>query len=682
MSTAQMFTREHIIPQLVLWFNALPSDQRIVRPADIPFFNVKVIQDPTEPSLSRMVVGDDSLAIDPVLVLGEATFTWIGARHSSLPRTATAADFYEIAKNVAMLNLQQSDGATHVGTTAGSTVQADLNAIQATVTANNIHKEGTVSTYLDSMTTGLGDFSANNLLQIHVGDSTTEQAGGSGYLFDFITTYWRQAGMPAQNMLGTINFGGSGYRLKNFVEDPETSGFVGPTGPMPGVTAGPGQWDYYGHKPAGAVSLASALKYRSTVPSNVDRVQWVICYGINDLILYNDVGTGTVASIATYIAGYLLKAVGKIQAAFPGDSIVLRMPNPMTARPFNAQFPSATAYPTFDSNTATAQGLVSNWNAGLRLAYQKVQNTYPRTVLFDSHAKVFGLSDPTVDAGTTSTTNPTLFDRVHPSNYGYRQIGHELCNMLFGNAQTRQAYNGRRYLADLKITNGWAGNPWDYYGQYFRNNQKYKELGSYNLVGAGTVYMDVDADPSSLKKVLSGFGAGRIFCTVGVDDLISNSFLLGNVTSMSVNASGTNSRITGVAPPASIYGSRAVITFYTDNFLNPPKISWAGALVQGQSTYLSIMDVVPGGLASITITTTLAVPNNTVVALYRHISNTRVLIATGTITPNAFNVTLVSGTDFTAIPAVGLLQEVWEAVPTTATGVPAGCVLKVTLNPN
>lgn len=559
-------------------------------------------------------------------------------------------------------------------------VRLDL-ADPAKGAALSAHGEGNVAGFLDSLTTGLGDFSANNMLQIHVGDSTVEQAGGSGFLFDFITTYWRGPGMPANGMLGTINFGGSGYRLRNFVEDPLNAAFVGPTGAMPGVTAGPGQWDYYGHKPSGAVSLATALKYRSGVPVAVKHVQWVFCYGINDLILYNDVGTGTVESIANYIAGYLVKAMGRVQAAFPGDSIVLRMPNPMVARPYNAAFPSASAYPTFDTDLAASQQLVSNWNAGLRLAYQKAQNIFPRSVLFDTGAKVFGSSDPTVSPGQTAGTNPTLQDRVHPSSFGYRQIGHELFNQLFGNQQVRQCYNGRRFMADLKITNGWAGNAWDYYGQYFRNNQKFKELGSFNLVGAGATYMDVDAEPNSLKKVLAGFGAGRIFCTVGTDDLASTSLLLGNFTSMAIGASGTNSRITGVVATA-VAGSRSIVTFYTDNFLSPPKISFAGQLVQGQSVFTAVMDIVPSGLASLTVTTTLAVPTNMTVEIYRHISNTRTLIATTTLGPNGFNKTLVSGTDFTAINSIGLLQEVWEILPTTATSIPAGCALKLTLNPN
>lgn len=587
---------------------------------------------------------------------------------------------------VARVGLKQAVAAGTLDDLIGGGVQAGVvrselkdPSLGSSTVAHNL---GTVASYLDSSTTGLGDISPNGLLQIHVGDSTTEQAGGSGYMFDFITTYWRASEMPASGMLGTINLGGSGYRLKNFVEDPLNKTFIGPTGDMPGVAAPPGQWDYYGHKPGGSVSLNTALEYRKNIPSNVKHVQWVMCYGINDLILYNDVGTKSIQEIAKYLSGYLLKAIGRIQAKFPGDSVVLRMSNLMTARPFNVAFPSSTAYPQFDQDLYYAQTLVSNWNAGLRLAYQMSANIYPRTILFDTHAKVFGLSNTSIESGNTATTNPSLQDRVHPSSFGYRYLGHELFNLLFGNSQTKQVYNGRRYIADLKITNGWVGDPWDYYGQYFRNNHKFKELSSFNLVGAGATYMDIDSDPTTLKKVLGGYGAGRIFATVGTDDLNSVCFRVGDFTKLSIGASGSNSRISGISPPSLTYKTRSIITFYTDNFLSPPKISMAGALIQGQSVFQAIMDVVPSGLASITLTTTLAVPAETTVEVYRHISNIRTLIATGVIPVNGFNKTLLSGTDFTAIPTVGVLQEVWEVLPINATRVPAGCAIKMTLNPN
>lgn len=541
------------------------------------------------------------------------------------------------------------------------------------------HKEGSVGTYLDSLTTGLGNVSPDGLLQIWVGDSTTEQAGGSGFLFDTITTYWRGAGMPAEKMLGTINFGGSGYRLKNFVEDPINSAFVGPTGSLPGVSAGPGQWDYFGHKPAGSVSLATAIEYRRNIPDYVNAVQWVFCYGINDLILYNDIGGGTVQEIADVLLGYILKAVGTIQDAFPGDSVILRMPNPMAARPVNAQFPSSTAWPNFNTDEAYAIQMMTTWNSALRLAYRLAQDVYPRTALFDTWQSVLGYSNPSIPAGTGPNQNPMLQDLVHLSNFGYRYSGHECMNMQFGNSQTRQTYSGRKFKADRMITNGWAGNPWDYYGQYFRNSQKFKELCSFNVVGAGSNFFDIEANSADLKKILAGFGAGRIYCSVGTDEFSSVAFLLGNYTSLAISASGTNARISRGFQPSAIYGTRSVVTFYTDNF-PAPKVSFAGPLVQDTSVFYSLMDVVPGGIASITLTTTLAVNTAVTVQIYRHVSNQRVLIATGTIAGNGYNVTLKSGVDFTAIPTLGLLQEVWEVKPTVAALVP-GCAIKITLNP-
>lgn len=544
------------------------------------------------------------------------------------------------------------------------------------------HREGTVRSALDSITSGLGDLHPDGLLQIYVGDSTTEQAGGSGFMFDYITTYWRGTGMPASGMLGTVNFGGSGYTLKGFVEDPLNPLFVGPTGPLPGVSAGVGVYDYWGHKPVGAVSLATALAWRANVPSYVKHVNWPICYSINDLILSNTVGTLGSEAIADYIADYLLKAGRRIQAAFPKDSILLRMPNPMTARPFNASFPSSTAYPNFDTDEPYAVALVEEWNRGMRLGYQKASNMLPRCALFDSWALVFGASTPSIPAGTGAGSNAALGDRVHPSQLTYRYSGHEQFNMLFGHLVTKQVYSGRRALVDQQIVNGTAGPGYSLYGQYMKNNPEFKELGSWNLVGAGSSFMDVSVNPVVLKKVLAGFGSGRIYCVVGTEEFGSTSFLLGNYTSLTIGASGANSRITGVTPPAAIYTSRATVTFYTDNYLNPPKISFAGALVQGTSVYQAIMDVVPGGISSITLTTTMAVPTNTTVQLYRHISNVRTLIATGIIIGNSFNLTLTSGTDFTPIPAIGLKQEVWEVLPTVATSVPVGCAIKVTLNPS
>lgn len=97
MANSQLFTSEHILSKLVTWFNGLSADLRVVKPLDVPFFNVKVIQDPTN-SATTIVIGDSSTIVDPTLVLGEATYTWIGAKHSTVSQTATTASFYEMSK--------------------------------------------------------------------------------------------------------------------------------------------------------------------------------------------------------------------------------------------------------------------------------------------------------------------------------------------------------------------------------------------------------------------------------------------------------------------------------------------------------------------------------------------------------------------------------------------------------
>ena len=97
MSNSQLFTTEHILAKLVTWFNGLSSANRVVKPLDVPFYNVKVIQDPTS-STTSIIVGDTSKIVDPSLVLGEATYTWVGAKHSTDPQTAISTSFYEMSK--------------------------------------------------------------------------------------------------------------------------------------------------------------------------------------------------------------------------------------------------------------------------------------------------------------------------------------------------------------------------------------------------------------------------------------------------------------------------------------------------------------------------------------------------------------------------------------------------------
>ena len=177
-----------------------------------------------------------------------------------------------------------------------------------------------------SLAGGLGDFSPDGMFIIACGDSTTEQLnqnqGGSQMIQAL-----RLTGEVWEKIAGFINFGGSGYTLRGFVEDP--IGTV-PTIPLTGVGA-ISTWDTYGHKPTGAISLTTALAWRA---GKGDRAIWRICYGINDMILYAATGNLSQSAITAYLVPYLQTSINRIVAAYPHDSIIMECPNPMTARPF------------------------------------------------------------------------------------------------------------------------------------------------------------------------------------------------------------------------------------------------------------------------------------------------------------------------------------------------------------
>lgn len=94
----QNFSTDHIMSQLVAYFNALPAAQRVIRANDVPFYNIKVITGPN--GENKVVAGDAAKDVPASSYLGEATFTWVGPRHATNPQTATAARFFEVSKFV------------------------------------------------------------------------------------------------------------------------------------------------------------------------------------------------------------------------------------------------------------------------------------------------------------------------------------------------------------------------------------------------------------------------------------------------------------------------------------------------------------------------------------------------------------------------------------------------------
>lgn len=393
----------------------------------------------------------------------------------------------------------------------------------------------------------LGDFSLDNTLHIMCGDSTTEgmQAAGSGS--DAFKSY-RQVGGPLEKVVGMINFGGSGYTLNGFVNDAATVGF---TGPSIGAEVGILQWDSWFHKPIGAISLATAITWRAQYPQY--RTIWTLCYGINDLILYSANGNLSQDGIVAYLVPLLRRAVTNIKASYPQDLIILRIPNPMTYAPYHAQFPSSTAYPTFDTDpAATSQALVEKWNQALRQTYLTVQGEFSRSVLLDTWEDVFGNSATTL---TAATQLPYLGDRVHPSsgyNGGYAGIAKSYVKLV---APKYKLVTPRLMEADSRATL-LANNPWENYPRYFQNNPSYKLIIETTISSVGVNYIDIETDYTSFQKQVSG----PIY--IAIEGLAAQYF-----ATYSAGAHGSNTRLVGVAPTTALQAGkgRFKATIYQDN---------------------------------------------------------------------------------------------------------------------
>ncbi|GAB3881350.1 SGNH/GDSL hydrolase family protein [Spirosoma agri] len=390
---------------------------------------------------------------------------------------------------------------------------------------------------------GLGDFSPDNVLFLFSGDSTTEQDQGSGYGFDRLTEL-RKPGEVLERVVGTVSFGASGHRLDDWL-----TGAAATPPTIVTTNAGINQWDYYGHKPSGATSLATQLNWRA---GKADKVCWVVCYGINDLILYAATGNLTQAQISDYIAQRLRTAITRIQKAYPKDKIILRTPNPMTARPFTAGqgFPSSTAYPNFGQDLPTDQALVEKWNQGLRNGYLAVRNDFSGVRLFDTWDRVFGQSTTTLTAGTQL---PLLGDLVHPSGAGYSARASAFAEFLV--PPSTLINQAKKYDAELKVTN-LGGNVWDYYPGYFRGDVRYKKVADLKLVGIGSNYVDLGM---SLTAFTAATGQKAIYVVI-------NSKAAQYFSNYAASVSGANTRLTGVSPTGAMQATGGnTIEIYQDN---------------------------------------------------------------------------------------------------------------------
>lgn len=395
-----------------------------------------------------------------------------------------------------------------------------------------------------SIVSSFGDFFTKDLLIIACGDSTTEQFNQNNGGSQMVQTL-RQQGEVWENIKGFINFGGSGYTLKGFVEDPVQTL---PKIPETGV-AEVSNWDTYGHKPTGAISLATALEWRN---GKAVIALWRICYGINDMILYNVVGNLALKELTEYLADYLRKAIKRIMERYPQDYILIECPNPMTARPFVAPgpgFPSYKAYPTFGADLSVDAALVDKWNWGVRQAYLSVQNEFPKTIFNDSWNEVFGTSKTTLSAVTEL---PYLVNLVHPTGIADQARIRSISRIL--NPKTTGS-EGRRVGADLEAA-ARSMTPWEIYPGYFKDNPRYKLTANTTFVGAGTNYLDLGIPYDKFLEQVSG----NLYVVVA--ERAAQQF-----TKYSAVGSGSNTRLTGVTPTPEIISSvtRQTVKLYSDN---------------------------------------------------------------------------------------------------------------------
>lgn len=373
-------------------------------------------------------------------------------------------------------------------------------------------------------------FTPDNQLHIMAGDSTTWQAqanGGMGYAFNDMNV----PGGILDNSLGFCNMASSGWTLEGFVTGGATPGFVGPQ-------VGDPYWNYDFKKNGGspdraaiAVTLDDCITFIGTLDP-LQPVIFTICLGINDVLLYPATGNLPQDEIQAYIAGYLRTAVEALRQAKPGMPIILRVPNPMIARP--ATLPSDANYPTFSTDLSYAAALIDKWNNALRDAYIEVSEEYDYVVLWDVYTTTMGFPDPLVD---TVSNYPAYTDNIHPSISSYYSLGIDYANLL--RAPQGTVPYGRMVLAEaLAETNATVLE--DQYALYCQGHPElYQLVATCDLVGVGSNYMDLGMGLGDFSAAV----AGRSPIYIQIGTLAAQRF-----TSFTALASASNTRLVSITP--------------------------------------------------------------------------------------------------------------------------------------
>ena len=475
-------------------------------------------------------------------------------------RAITSAD--SIWTAITILEKKADDNATNINTNTGL------------VTAN--------TSRLSTMSTGSNIGDANyfdDVLLLFCGDSTTWQMTALQSGFDWLTSFMRKPGQPMEKVKGYINFGSSGYKLKDFVENPA----VAPPVINETSNLGIGSWDFFGHNVQIAVSLNTVLAYRA---ARTEKIIWRIGFGVNDVLLDSSIGNLTQQQITDYIFGHLQTAVLRIRATHKEDIIVLKTPNPMYARPYNTAFPQQAQYPSFGTDAVADAVLVNKWNVAIRNGYIKAKGLFSKTILLDTHDRVYGYQD----ASTPSTTLPFMSDSVHPhSSGGYLGEMDELIS-FFTPPKEKNLYQKKRAEGQA-LTNG--GNPWDYYPNYFEDNDKLRRIYSLTGLTIGTNYIDIPTPVGAWDLAAQGRPVYIYIENVGAQKF---------TTYTDVANGAVTTRLLNVTPISKLVGAIGKVVIFVDRVDAPtqdtyivtqlmsikPKEVFYGRIVNAGSGFIDI----------------------------------------------------------------------------------------------